>query len=414
MKLRVVLSLLVVIVGVFLYGAYDVSRGTIEGQLAVEQLKDDDVAYNVARTAIVDTAILKVVGVVLCVFLFLLWIGPLCKLFKEDVVRKSVSLFLFAALCFGVVGCKPYMGEMYKDIGPSETGFVVPLEGANKTSQGKFDSVAFLEERKVAAKRINIPRRYKSTGRMWYDVEIVETVRVITVDRSPVSREWTAEHETGTSKNDDLIYVESKDSIGFGIGCTITAAIEEPNTATYLYNFPQGRPLADVIDKDIRASITKILAREFGARDLAACKTDKAAIFDIAFAESSKYWKKFGVTIRMLGHSGGLSYENKRIQDAIDKNYEAEMEIERKENLKMAQKQENERLLSIEVNNRLCAEEFNKALEAQTAKIRLEIDRMEAEARLEMAKKWSGNLPNSILPQGSNLLMGLDSSVKSE
>ena len=327
-------------------------------------------------------------------------------------MRHFVLILTIAVLCMGVVGCKPYMEEKFVDVKPNESAFVVPLEGATKANQGKFESVEYLEERKVAVKRINIPRRYRSVGRMPWSADIVETVRVITVDRSPISRHWTAERETGTTVKDDAVYVESQDSIGFGIGCTITAAIEEPNASLYLYNFPQGRPLEQVIDNDVKAYVTSLLAEEFGARDLSACKTDKAQVFKVAYTKTKEYWAKFGVTIRTLGHSGGLTYENPKIQEAIDRNYEAEMEIERQENLKVAQVQENERLLSIEVNNRARAEEFNKALEAQTAKIRLEIDRMRAEADLKRAEKWDGRLPTNILPEGSPLLYGLQSGAK--
>lgn len=409
MKRRIFFTLLLFLGVAAAIFIHDAGRGAVEGNIAVQQLADDDATYiaanRVVRGNFIPTLIVWCTIVCFC----LLWVGPIVKCLKGVCMNKRC--FMLLLLCAIMIGCKPYMGEKFVDIKPNESAFVVPLEGASKANQGKFDSVEFLEERKVATKRIAISRRYKSVGRMWWAAEIVDTVRVITVDRSPVSREWTSERATGTSPNDDLIYVESKDSIGFGIGCTITAAIEESNSATYLYNFPQGRPLEKVLDSDIRASVTKVLAREFGARDLAQCKTDKAAIFDIAFKETGEYWRTFGVTIRMLGHSGGLAYENPKIQDAIDRNYEAEMEIERNENLKRAQEHENARLLSIEVTNRERAEEFNRALEAQTAKIRLEIDRMEAEARLEMAKKWNGQLPTSILPQGSNLLMGLDSAA---
>lgn len=322
----------------------------------------------------------------------------------KHLVLLGVSLTL--AFSFG---CKPFKGEVYEEIAPNETAFVIPLEGASKDNQGKFDSIEFLEERKVAAKRINIPRRDRQVGRAPWNVEYIPVVRVIKVDRSPLSRHWTSDRETGTSSRDEAIYVESKDSIGFGVGITITAAVEEANTATYLYHFPQARPLSEVIDNDVKAFITSVLAREFGGRDLAQCKTEKADAVKVAFEESAKYWKGFGITIRTLGHSGGLHYENPKIQEAIDRNYEAEMEIERQENMKVAQLQENERLLSIEDTKRKAAEIFNQALEAQREKIRLEIDRMRAEADLKRAEKWNGQLPANILPEGSPLLYGLPS-----
>ena len=323
-------------------------------------------------------------------------------------MRKALFSFSLLVVALAIIGCKPYMGEKFIDIKPNETAFVVPFEGASKTNQGKFDSVDFLEERKVASKRINISRRYRSIGRMPGSYDIVDTVRVITVDRSPVSRHWTADRQTGTTDTDDAIYVESQDSIGFGLGVNITAAVEEPDTATYLYNFPQSRPLHQVVDSDVKSFITAIMAREFGTRDLAACKTDKSEVFKVIREETIPYWKKFGITIRTIGLSGGLTYENPQIQQVIDENYAAEMLIEKRENEARAQKHENDRLFSIEENNRLRAEEFNKALEAQTAKIQLEIERMRAEADLERAKRWDGKLPANMMPENSQFLFSLD------
>jgi len=389
---------------------YDAVQGPIEGKLAVQQLQDDDAIYVTARRAISNRFLLRCVQAPLVLLGAFLLVKPVRRLFQEVKTMKSASvLFLVVALSLGVTGCKPYMGEKFVDIKPNESAFVVPLEGASKDNQGKFESVEYLEANKIAAKRINVARRYKNVGRMPWSVEIVDTVYVITVDRSPISRHWTAARETGTTSKDDAVYVESKDSIGFGIGATITAAIDEPNASLFLYNFPQGKPLSEVIDSDVKAFVTSILAEEFGHRDLAQCKTDKAEIFKTAFDATKKYWDSFGVTIRTLGHSGGLTYENPQIQQAIDDNYAAEMLIEKRENEKEAQKHENGRLLSIEINNRQRAEEFNKALEAQTAKIRLEIDRMRAEADLKRAEKWDGKLPSNILPEGSPLLYGLPS-----
>lgn len=319
--------------------------------------------------------------------------------------------FIALSVIFLVAGCKPYMEEKFVDIEPNETAFVVPLEGASKANQGKFESVEFLEEKKVAAKRINIPRRYRSTGRMWFSSEIVDTVRVITVDRSPVSRRWT---ETNEIRNEDVdsqtecIWVESQDSIGFGLGVTITAAVLEDNTSQFLYMFPSGKPLSVIIDQEIKAYAQQVLASEFGQLDLKDCKVQKGRIFAVAGDQVKSFFQEtYGITITAFGHSGGLTYENEEIQQAINENYVAEMSIEKRENEAQAQKFENERLLSIEINNRQRAEEFNKALEAQREKITLEIERMNAEARLEMAKKWSGNLPSQILPSDSPLLLGL-------
>jgi len=54
------------------------------------------------------------------------------------------------------------------------------------------------------------------------------------------------------------------------------------------------------------------------------------------------------------------------------------------------------------------AKEWATSLNARQAQIRLEIEKMNAQARLAWAQKWNGELPASILPQGSELIMSFD------
>ena len=69
-----------------------------------------------------------------------------------------------------------------------------------------------------------------------------------------------------------------------------------------------------------------------------------------------------------------------------------------------AQKIINEKELSIAKNERLKAEEFAKAAEAQTKMVELKIRQMEAEARLESAKRWDGKTPSGVVPSNSPFL----------
>jgi len=82
-------------------------------------------------------------------------------------------------------------------IGPNETAFVIPLEG-DSTAQGRVQSIDALEKAKVMAKRIYLPVRKRDLGRGPANYEWVPTLKVVKVDRSPVTREWTAEVSTGT------------------------------------------------------------------------------------------------------------------------------------------------------------------------------------------------------------------------
>lgn len=95
-------------------------------------------------------------------------------------------------------------------IEPNETGFVVPLEG-DAAKQGKFQSEAFLRNAQVAALRVTIPTRQRKLGRTIGNREWVRTAAVVKVDRTPITREWTKDLETGTSSKDDALKVQSSE-----------------------------------------------------------------------------------------------------------------------------------------------------------------------------------------------------------
>jgi hypothetical protein len=100
---------------------------------------------------------------------------------------------------FGISGCvRPYDTPEYAEIDTSETGFLIPLE-RNSGNQAKFQSEEYLRELKVAAKRAQITHRWSQEGRLTNSGRWIPTVRLIKVNRSPVTREWTAEATTGTA-----------------------------------------------------------------------------------------------------------------------------------------------------------------------------------------------------------------------
>src|SRR4051812_35624731 len=107
-------------------------------------------------------------------------------------------------------GCiRDYDKPEYSEIDTAETGFLIPLEG-DSAGQAKFASEKYLDERKVAAKRVQIVHRWNQTGRLPSDGTWIPTVRLIKVKRSPVTREWTAEATRGTASKDQAIWTESQ------------------------------------------------------------------------------------------------------------------------------------------------------------------------------------------------------------
>lgn len=302
---------------------------------------------------------------------------------------KKYIAYIAAAICAGaLVSCGPPLVEVIEEIEPNETAFVIALED-DANNQQQFESVEYLEKQKVAAKRINIPTRTKDTGRMWWDYERIPTVRVVSIDRAPVTRQWTG---TDQKQKEAAIAVESKDSIGFTIGMNITAYVDEEDTAKFLYYY-RAKQLGEIIDENVRGYIQMQLSEEFGARDLELCKAEKNEIMEVVRPATIEHFKGYGITITALGMSEGLEFEDREIQDAINAAYVAEMDIKRESQKALAQEEINKRLVAEATGQREAAEEFAKAAEAQQEKIQLEIDKIKAEAYLEAVKKWDGSVP---------------------
>lgn len=323
---------------------------------------------------------------------------------KRNLGSFIVITFILATLS----ACGPARVEKFEEIGEHQTAFMVPLEGAAKSGQAKFMSIEYLNEAKVATKRVSLPLRKHVTGRFWFDYEWIPTMKVIKVDRTPVTREWTGDEKTGTTAKNQALWVESLDSIGFGVGVNITALIREEDAATFLYYYA-GKPLKDVVDENVRGKVNSILSREFAKYELEGARKKKNDVFAEIAKETIADFKQYGVTITNLGLAEGMVYDNPDIQKSIDAVFGAEMKIQSEDRLAEAQKATNARLFSIAENERKQAEEFAKAAEARKKQADVEVAIKFADAILIWANKWDGHLPEKILPEGSNLLMGLDS-----
>lgn len=324
-------------------------------------------------------------------------------------------LLVLLAVSAANIACSGCMGPPkvlpIEEIKTNETAFLVPLEGASKGDQQKFMSVEFLKTAKVATKRITIPVTERSLGRMWWSYEWLPTIRVVKVDRTPVTREWTSDETTGTTKKNEAITVESLDSIGFSIGINLTASVTEEDAATFLYYYA-GKPLSEVVDQNVRGFVQSDLSGQFGQKAMEDCKKEKKAIFDELLTAVRGEFKKKGVTIDNLGYAEGLMYDNAAIQKAIDERIVAEMDVQTAKQRTLEQKETNERLESEATSKAKQAIEFAKAGAAQTAKTQLDIDLIKAQAMATFAEKWNGQMPSSIMPQGSQMMFGLDTPAK--
>jgi hypothetical protein len=361
------------------------------------------------------------------------YVRPLLEKAKGRLAKLS-ALFAVLAL-LPLTGCiKPYDRPEYHEIDTSETGFLIPLEGEG-LQQARFASEEYLKQRKVAAKRVQVTHRWSQEGRRPNDGRWISTVRLVKVNRSPVTREWTTPQGPSTvgqnlrgGANDKAIWIESGDSVGFSMGFTCTAFISEDDAAKFLYWYPSGS-LADMMDRELRGRIQQAAAEVAAKYPLDSLRSRKQEIADAVKADVTKFFASRGVTVTTVGMFGGMTYENPEIQKSIDQTFIAQQLKVVAEAKFEAQKKENERI-ELEANaiaekarreaqgladaRRLAAaaegeaiREVNRALnETQQVPLLSQLKALEVEkARVE---KWDGKYPTYYMGSGfgsPNLLL---------
>ncbi|MDB6018524.1 MAG: Band 7 protein, partial [Pedosphaera sp.] len=328
-----------------------------------------------------------------------------------------------------LTGCmKPYDRPEYVEIDTSETGFLIPLEG-DGTQQARFQSEDYLKQRKVATKRVQVLHRWSQEGRMVGDGRWIPTVRLVKVNRSPVTREWSSgQSASGTAQshapagNDRAIWIESADSVGFSMGFMCTAFIAEDDAAKFLYWYPSGS-LAEVMDQEVRGRIQQVSAEVAAKYPLDALRSRKQEIADTVKKDVTNFFTTRGVTVTTVGMFGGMTYENPEIQRSIDQTFIAQ-QLKTVSLAKFeAQQKENERI-ELEANGlaerarreasgladakRTAAaaeaqaiREVSKALgEAQQNPLLYQFKALELEkARVE---KWDGKYPVYFMGMGTS------------
>ena len=291
-----------------------------------------------------------------------------------------VVLMLVLVCC--LAGCrKPYDKPEFVTIEASQTAFLIPLVG-DSTAQNAFDSEELLADHKVATKEIQIPHRWVQTGRKHWQGEWRPSATLIVVERKPVSRSWESGDSAATSAN-RAIFGGSSDNIGIYVGMNCTAMIEEKDAAKFLYRY-NNTPLETIIDTDIK----KMVEDRFNIETAKCVSTDlgakKGEIMEAVKSYVVPYFKDYGITITVLGLKEDISYENPAIQDAIDKRFASEQDLEiqknkNEANIAKAEAEAQAILIAAQAQaeaNRLLSESLTNAL----------LEKMYYE-------KWDGKLP---------------------
>ncbi len=279
---------------------------------------------------------------------------------------KRISSLLFVVMvAFVLTGCslvmRPFEEPIYRSIDTSEEAFLVPLED-DTGKQVSTSGDEFFRKHMVHVKRVRIPRRWVQTGRKWYVFgphigHWQPTMRLIRVDRAPVTVQFTGDRNG--------IWVESKDSIDFSTGISLTARIPEKDDAIiFLHNYPPHTSsdslesqedesqaqtesrLTEVLNHEVRARVQKIFAEQAASEDLNTLRDMKKEIIVAIETDVVPFFEARGIHITTVAQSGGFTYKDPKIQENINKVFNAQQDkdiaiaeaaaaMERKEALKL-------------------------------------------------------------------------------
>lgn len=334
--------------------------------------------------------------------------------------KKFAPVALLNLLVLSTVGCmKPFEPVQLETIAANEEGFLIPYVGDAK-KQASTNNEEFLRENLVSTKQIRIPQQWIQTGYQWifYNGNWQEAAKLIKVDKSPVTREWTADATSGTGNKNEAIWVMTSDQVEFSTGWTITARIASRDDAVkFLHNYPSGS-LQSVLDTEVRSK----LQADFGLEvtDLPMEELRRSATPHIKTVTDSltKFFSARGITITNLGISGGFVYKNPAIQEKMVEVFTSEQEKSIKMAKFQAQEQENKRVFS-EAEGKAKAILATKKAEADGIKLvadakayeitkakedlatYLGLKRLELETK--KVEKWSGEFPHYFLGGGGGM-----------
>ena len=126
-------------------------------------------------------------------------------------IKIILLTFTLALVAASFTGCiKPYDKPELVTIEASQTAFLVPLVG-DATEQASFQSEELLAQAMVATKEVQIPHRWLQTGRMEWSGKWIPAAKLIVVERTPETREWSTDKDVGTSSKNQAIYAESSE-----------------------------------------------------------------------------------------------------------------------------------------------------------------------------------------------------------
>src|ERR1019366_1985459 len=221
---------------------------------------------------------------------------------------------------------------------PNESAFWIPEVGANMNSQVKFGSEEYYAHDKIAAKRFVIPHTKLENSGRWSNY-YVPSGRLIVVDRTPYTREWTSDSNRGTSKKDQAFRCQSSEGLNIISEVSIATSVEEDNAAKFLYFFgvnnpkcdraqPEcvftsvyyGKSLSEVMDNVGRGLVQTAVCDELSKHTLDMDNQQSSTIMQVVGKNAAIFLNSRGITLNYIGWAGTFTFDS-AVQDAINKRY---------------------------------------------------------------------------------------------
>jgi hypothetical protein len=308
---------------------------------------------------------------------------------SSKMINVLVGAFIVVAMLVVIwlVFIPPFNVPKFEKIENNQTGFLIPLD-QDAEKQAHFESAAYLKDKKVAAKRVQIHKRWIQKGWLYTTGEYIDTERLIVVDRSPVIKEWTDSHSTGTSAKDESLSAQSQDGTGLRLNFTCTAYIpesdekEHPEGAEHFLYYYKGENLGHVMDFEVRARVQSVAAEFTSQFPLETLRGTQHKLAEKVREDVVPFFKKRGISITNIGMVGGFHYTNEGIQKSIDDAITAQqLKIVAQAQQEQEKVQQQTKLNNQEINNKTIKLKAEGEAMALTAKLE-----GEAKAKLAAAK----------------------------
>jgi hypothetical protein len=259
-----------------------------------------------------------------------------------------------AGLAFASTAALPFAEQTDRtemvQIAPNHSVFWVPSVGDTASSQTEYDSEAFFNKKKIAARLFEIPH-HKLAGSNGKSLlsgwdYFVPDGRLFIVNRSPITREWVAGKNKGTSQTDESFPCQSREGLNIRAGVSIGISVTEQQAARYLYNFGVqqtanaesvkfvedkenifqsvyfGRSLDDVADRVVHKRVQTLVCNEIGKRTFDQANDQMISMMTTIETAVRDYLDADGIRLDFIGWADTFSFDP-LVQTALNNYYEA-------------------------------------------------------------------------------------------